>query len=315
MNLKHSAVATGVWAGVIGGIWAYSLSAHFLALLDRSWPGRVFVLLLVTFAASFHAFKLTRNLAPRWQILSGPDRIKITLAALILAGVIYSALANPFPHFAATRKLEISTTGQKNPQSSAYEIELVSIANGNDPIIDLVKDGVWQQTEWALFTSGTQPASLGHEKVYTGPVDLALIFRAGPRAGIARIRMDGIEQEVDLYKPEDKNKEIHLRGALPWQRMSSTYKLLWVATIISDLLSLASLVFAIGVYLLAGNQNPQPAFLRLRRLVIWLFPILLLLNLLWNLVTAPAVLPALWSIGARPSPEALARSCTPQGKL
>lgn len=158
-----------------------------------------FTAMSVLFTVTSHFF-LIRFVFPYLSSLSLRAK-RISLSISLLAGAFLIAVI-PLQPPGMIHRLEIITTGEKNPESLGSEIHFVGLVrNDNNSRIELKdfsREGLWEETSGRLVTT-QKPAALRWNGRFDREVELNLIFKTSVWSGIAKIVWDGYPQTVDLY--------------------------------------------------------------------------------------------------------------------
>jgi hypothetical protein len=269
-----------VFSILTGLVWGYSIACHFVDFYQKSWGERGLVLLVCAAIASLHANKLAQVTLPR---LKSQDYTAQIRNALLLAGLVYVFFPALLPVFPMMRKLEISTTGDKNDASSGSVIEITSILNNHLSVQNFTLKGKWEQQGDAFLTTGMQPASLSYAEFIQGRAAIQITFRKTPDSGKVTITWDGVAQPLDLYSATNGRTIIDLAPTFPWQNLGLMRQALLVTTIISDFLSLSILGLALETWLAVLLLRFKPA-LYLAKAGPVVLVVCLLLSLGWNMV-------------------------------
>jgi hypothetical protein len=155
-------------------------------------------------------------------------------------------------------RLEIIATGKKNPSAKSTEVWIWGVFRGDgSPIFPseiIVKEG-WEARENILVSYQKQPAVVMWE---VNLKDIPTIsFGSHPYSGVALIRCDGQEQEIDLYNAEitvEKRIVLSTCGANQ-SDLVSIIKL--IGLIAADIICLGILVFGVTVWLIT---RPLPTY-------------------------------------------------------
>ena len=158
-----------------------------------------------------------------WQQLSKISRLFLIIVCLFVSfgieGSSIGLINLPVNRLALpTHKISIVAMGDKNPASSGSRVELIMLRlNGMDLSFEqLIKVGDWKQDKRGLFAEGG--VSINWVGKTTGVFEAVLLMQ--PAGGKIVWQVDGDEQIVDLYAPQEKEIALKYEFIKPrWNRL------------------------------------------------------------------------------------------------
>lgn len=260
---------------LVGSAWGYSFLVHVFGFFAQKEKNKVLL-----FAVVIPLFCLVFFLFSRKVIQLGLQGNKnriwgFQLFAVVLLVLIFIFIPEKTPPFPTTHTLTIEVSGKMNPEAQGIEVEIVQIRLPDGKILspaDLRLTGAWNISEVSVL--GWQTGDrLEYQSEFMGGIDVT--FRMGAKSGIAKITWDGKPQTVDLYYPREETKLIHLPGS-SWGQPRPTWQAIALAAVIADILTLATLCFALILWLERKGQLVQIA------LFLWMAAITFVFLIRWG---------------------------------
>ena len=254
----------------IGSAWGYSFLVRFSGFFAQTEKNKLLLLAFVIPLFCLLIFLLTRRII-QLGLQGDKNRIWIfQLCATVLVILLFVFIPEKTPPFPTIHTLAIEVTGKTNPQSQGIEVEItqITLPDGNPLMItDLQLTGAWNigETNALGWQAGDR---LEYQRELMGGINI--VFRMGPKSGIAKITWDGKPQTVDLYYPREETKLIHLPGS-SWGQPRPMWQALALAAVTADILSLITFCFLIIWWLERKGQLVQTTLFLWMMLVTFIF--------------------------------------------
>lgn len=198
-------------AVTIGVVAAFTYTYLFVQQHVFSFAGRVTISLYSTLLFTGCAYLLvSRFINPRINMYARRNRALLLLGSFTGAILLVFGIPIAIPPPVVEHQLSIITTGQSNTAANGSEVWLRSFSVGDEilPLTAMSADDGWEMRDGVLLSYQRPQAKLEWSGVIND--DVRLQFTTHPWSGIALVRWNGQEQQIDLYAPESTERIIIL---------------------------------------------------------------------------------------------------------
>lgn len=240
--MKFSRQKTVMWAlaGATGLGLAYSLAVRYTSFMVAPRSQKIITLgALIPLGLIFSFWLFQAVIAPLIRGL--PVKRFLTLGAIsvVLTGAIFAIFCSK-PPFPERHEFSLTVLGEKQPESGAGQVEVISISTvaipgGNlkkIPAADLALEGTWRGTNSGYGIIGEPGYSLQYERYMQAGLDLR--FAIGPSGGMVHIIWDGQEQVVNSYAAAAGEKTVTLNPGWVLHRAHRTHQALAVGALLAE---------------------------------------------------------------------------------
>lgn len=224
---------------------------------------RFIIIALLLLAVLIVFYLLFFNLKKRtwhFQIRISGKQIILSLAILLISGIIVASSVIPPARIPVMHTLEIQVLPAEGETASSISVLKINRAiraprpgGAEADLQDVTVSGGYQQDSDGIRLE--EGATLIYSAFYSGCITVH--FGTSPEAGQVLVRFDAIEEKFSLSSMEPSSTIVDLCSPLPWRDLSFKWQAILLLIYFADLVSILTLTgMGIAVlYYLGFNQN------------------------------------------------------------